>query len=214
MSKAYDTYCQTVRSVEIFSSVYKDCVKKNPTSGTNYDDLLRGEYVLLVSAYETYLHQLISEKIFDDIETAESVKKSDASDAALLDFYLRQLDYFQNAEDKKEEVANDFQVTTLLKMESVSSAFRLMLKIENFKEKLFDKGKFNTDFENNYNGVIERRNQIVHESDMDNKTRLKRTISVKDISDLKQTLCSIIETIENNIDLWYSQAKLAGVLKR
>lgn len=207
MSKAYETYCQTIESVETISSVYKDCIKNNPDAGTKYDDLLRGEYVLLVSAYEFFFHSLLLEKEYhlDKIDNLiHSLKENRAVAALTLASLLSMgIDDLK----KSHEIVNHYVGT--LYLDNIAKHIDDKFKIPDIKEKLEEATTYTfEELKNILSEILSRRHRIVHATDIETITGERMDISLDDVIRVRNWLHFYVDTIENNIDLWIQDSKL------
>lgn len=211
-TKAYNTFKQNVESADVLSLIYSS-VEEDIETMPSYKELLRSEYVLLVSAFDTYFHHLILEKLAENLnkekEHADLLKANKDIISVALGALCDML-FVSTAEDKYSSANTHLNNVTLQRIVKIENALYHQLNISNFRDKFMKEALLpNYDFDEvlNLEDIIDRRDKIVHESDIDPDTRRKRDISDGDIRCLKDTLELIVEGTDIHIDKWIQESK-------
>ena len=195
MSTEKTLFDDQVNSLRTLSSIY-EFMQQNAIH-MDSDALLRAEYVLLVSSFDNYIHNIVRRKIGEDFFASRSLSNdlcisievfqlmrqdgTESGQRSLLDSYLNKLlskDSFQSP--KSVEYALGLIGINRI-WSGVASSFGDTA--ENIKNRLAL--------------IVQRRNQIAHEADVDSSTGIARSISIATVKD-----CRIFfQTFVNAIDV-------------
>lgn len=197
MSTEKALFDDQVNSLQTLSSIYGFMKQNAPHMDA--DALLRAEYVLLVSSFDNYIHNIVRRKIGEDFFAPKSLPKdfcisievfqlmrleaTESGQKALLDSYLNKLlskDSFQSP--KSVEYALGLIGINKVWSE-VTSAFSDTA--QNIKNRLAL--------------IVQRRNQIAHEADVDSSTGISRTISMETVKDCRIFLQTFVNAIDAQI---------------
>jgi hypothetical protein len=212
-SKAYETFQKNIESADILSVVYNSYENKGfVDSCPDYKELLRGEYVLLVSAFETYFHHLIFEKLKNDVDFYKSLEENNDNVSIAMSALCKMLGFTDNANTKYQSAQKDLSKVTIQKLKKIAVVLSERLDIADFQKKFMNASIGNDeDFENAISeiisDIINRRHQIAHESDIIEATGKKREIDNGTIIGAKDLLGYVVNVIDCNIDDWIIEAK-------
>lgn len=198
MSSERDFFQQQACSLKNLSSMYQYLRRSAPHMES--DNLLRAEYVLLVSAFDNYLHnivrRIIREKFFSSKTLTENLSLS-----------INEIQSICTEEDRlTREQLLDGALRRILKL----SSFQGPKSVE-FALKLIDISKIWTVASQKFGMsaekvkkqlslLVDRRNQIAHESDVDYFAGEAREIDQKTVDTCRDFLETLIEVIDAEID--------------
>ena len=194
MSTEKTLFDEQVGSLQMLSSVYS-YMKQNAIH-MDTDALLRAEYVLLVSSFDSYIHNIVRRKICDNFFTSDHLPEdlgvsievvrlmredgTESGQKLLLDSYLNKL-LSKDAYQSPKSIDYALGLIGINRIWSASvSTFGDAA--ENVKKRMAL--------------IVQRRNQIAHEADIDSSTGLPRTISletVRECATFLQTLVGVID---------------------
>jgi len=166
MDKIIDLFRENIQRINDLHKIYH-VVSKSTTHIINATDILRAELVLVVSAFDFYIHGLVREGMIDVFEgnriETSSFKKVNISLESVQDAIHNPLsiDWLRN------EIINKHSWQSFQRTEKVSEAIHLISDTELWNEvanKLNDDPKY---IKNKLNLIIDRRNKIAHEADID-----------------------------------------------
>lgn len=196
MTNAYTKFESNIASASILERIFEYLSKK--TLPFEPDELLRAEYVMLVGAFDCYVHDFVRERMVMAFKTPSTIpdKTRDykVSLGVMMDIIsetnpISQMQMLEN-EIKKTESAFSYQS---------SSSVEYVLGMVGFKKiwtTLWSKNDAATK-KNQLNLIVRRRNQIAHEADMDYATNTKNIISLSDVVDAKDFLTDMTKRIDN-----------------
>ena len=154
--------------------------------------LLRAQFVLIVSALDTYVHTLVINKIID------SFFSSDQEIDIQIDIPLSLAFEIENAnDDEKKEKLYSFLIKKLSKdsfqsRKSIEYAFAI-IGINKIWSQLGEKMNMKSDdVKNTLAIIVNRRNKIAHESDWNNITGSYEDIEVDDVLQCKKFIDSLV----------------------
>lgn len=216
MSREKDFFDQQVASLGSLASIYervdwdKDCF-----SNLNKDHLLRSEFILIVSAFDNYLHNIVRRKITESFfSTAplpdkmnlempvrifqELMGGTDDTDTDARTETRRQL--FDSALRKQlsessfqsprsvEYAAGLLQIVQLWK--TVASAMNVAAHTNSYTPE---------NVRNQLALIVQRRNQIAHEADIVPGSLEMREIDTQTVSDCRIFLTRLADSIDNQV---------------
>lgn len=194
MSIEKTLFDEQVSSLQMLSSVYS-YMKQNAIY-MDTDALLRAEYVLLVSSFDSYIHNIVRRKIRDNFFSSDHLPEdlgvsievvrlmredgTESGQKLLLDSYLNKL----LSKDSYQSPKSIDYALGLIGINKIWSASVSTFgdTAENVKKRMAL--------------IVQRRNQIAHEADIDSSTGLPRTIlleTVKECGTFLQTLVGVID---------------------
>lgn len=196
MSSEKIFFDQQIASVHSLSSVHQFLVGNAPTMDASL--LLRSEYVLIVSAFDSYLHGIVRRKLSENffnstpLSTALSLPIADYAaihnetdimiQRQLLDVALRK----QLEKDSYQSPTSVEYALNLIGVKRIWSASSSAFAdtAENIKKRLAL--------------IVQRRNQIAHESDME-PTGVQRSINQQTVDDCRDFFNLLVAIIDSQI---------------
>lgn len=196
MTKAYVKFEANISSASVLERIYEYLSKK--TLPFEPDELLRAEYVMVVSAFDCYVHDYVRErmvKAFNNPSTmSDKTRDYKISLGVMMDIMnepnpISRMQLLENA-IKKAESAFSYQS---------SSSVEHVLGLVGFKK------IWTTMFGSPTGGakksqldlVVRRRNQIAHEADMNYATNTKNAIALTDVVEAKAFLVDLSQHIDS-----------------
>ena len=197
MSNEKTLFDEQVNSLQTLSSMYG--FMKQSTVHMDLDALLRAEYVLLVSSFDNYIHDIVRRKICDKFFASDPLTEdlsisievfrlmradgTETGQRSLLDSYLNRL-LSKDAFQSPKSIEYALGLIGISKIWAAST------------------GAFGDTAENIKNRmalIVQRRNQIAHEADIDRSTGLPRTISIDTVKDCRTFLQVFVGAIDAQI---------------
>lgn len=195
MTNAYSKFEANIASASILERIYEYLSTK--TLPFEPDELLRAEFVMLVSAFDCYVHDYVRGRMVDAFNNPSSManktREYKVSLGVMMDIMnesnpISQIQLLEN-EIKRTESKNSYQS---------SSSVELVLGLIGVK-KIWITLWGQTDAESKKNQldiIVRRRNQIAHEADIDYVSNSKNAIALSDIIDAKNYLVEISKRID------------------
>ncbi|MBQ8066573.1 MAG: hypothetical protein IJ200_13080 [Prevotella sp.] len=197
MSKALDIYKKSISSTHSLSEMYAYMEKQ--VVPFDIMNLLRAEYVMIVSAFDTYFHNCVLLQMLEMFGGSKNKSKGFenfeiplSTICAILedDNPITRTGLLQNAIRKINE--NDsFQGP-----QSIEYATSLMGLKGIWKRLSEELGLSCDSIKTELSLIIRRRNQIAHESDIDYDTGEKREMLLDDVARARKFLTMIVEQID------------------
>ena len=190
MTNAFAKFESNIASAAILERIYEYLSKK--TLPFEPDELLRAEYVMVVSAFDCYVHDYVRERMVQAFKTpslmTDKTREYKVSLGVMMDIMnetnpISQMQLLENA-IKKAESAYSYQSSTSVEH---------VLGLVGFK-KIWTAmyGKTDTGArKSQLDLVVRRRNQIAHEADMNYVTNTKNAITLQDVLDAKAFLVDL-----------------------
>lgn len=190
-----------------YAALY-DYLAKNVKGIVNLEELLRSEWVMRVSAFDFYVHELVAQRALEIFEG----KRQDTLVYANFKISLKSFHLLHMAETQTERAAFfDLEVRSQLKRQTfqqpddVANGIRLFSTIELWNETVQKLGATKKTIDSatkvlkrDLSLIVARRNQIVHEGDL--KPGLPREpwpISKADIEFVKATIEKIVGAVDS-----------------
>ena len=159
--------------------------------------LLRSQFVLIVSAFDTYMHSFIINKI---METFFSSKQQFYIE---IDIPLRIVYEMKNLNiDRQKDILLGFLRNKLSKdsfqsPKSIEYAFSI-IGVRKIWTKLSDKLEMEAeDIKKMLSIIVNRRNKIAHESDWNIATGTYEDIELSDVLHCKEFICNMVDAIND-----------------
>lgn len=197
MSNEKIFFDEQVGSLRSLSSIYQ--YLQDNASLMDADALLRSEYVLIVSTFDNYLHNIVRRKIRESffasqplpqgfslpIEVCQLIRNepTESVQQGILDAALRQ----QLEKDSFQSPRSVEYALSLIKINHVWRNASTIL------------GDTPEHIRNQLALIVKRRNQIAHESDIDPSTGMLRNINLQTVIDCRGFLEKLVESIDTQI---------------
>lgn len=197
MSSEKILFDEQLNSLQTLSSIYGFIKKSAPHMDA--DALLRAEYVLLVSSFDNYIHNIVRRKIGENFFASNPMPKdfslpievfqlmrmdgTESGQKSLLDSYLNKL----LAKDSFQSPKSIEYALGLIDISKIwtAAASTFCNTADNVKNELAL--------------IVQRRNQIAHEADVDITTGLPRAISIEVVSDCRNFLQLLVKSIDTQV---------------
>lgn len=196
MTNAFAKFESNIASAAILERIYEYLSKK--TLPFEPDELLRAEYVMVVSAFDCYVHDYVRERMVNAFKKpslmADKTREYKVPLGIMIDIMnesnpISQIQLLENA-IKKAESAYSYQS---------SSSVEHVLCLVGFKKiwtAMYGSPCGGTK-KKQLDIIVRRRNQIAHEADMNYVTNTKNTISLSDVVDAKAFLVDLSQHIDS-----------------
>lgn len=195
MTNAFVKFKSNIASASILERIF-EYLSQN-TMPFEPDELLRAEFVMLVSAFDCYVHDYVRERMvgaFDNpLVMSDKTREYKVSLGAMMDIMnesnpILKMQLLGN-EIKKIESSNSYQSST-----SVEHALGL-IGFKKIWTSLYGKTVANAK-KKQLDLIVRRRNQIAHEADIDYVTNQKNPICLADVTDAKKFLYDMVGLID------------------
>lgn len=184
-----------VRSLADLDSIYEFLSQQAPS--LNGSAILRAKYVLIVSAFDTYIHAIVEEKIIGGFGKESSCELSKLN-IPLNNAYdiicaneptLKEQLFAQTIKStlSKYSYQSPRNVENALQIIGISHIWRMA---KNYLDMSAE------DIQKKLSIIVQRRNQIAHESDFDDVSMQFREIKKSDVEEVTWFLSRLVEVIE------------------
>ena len=197
MIQAKSNFDRNLSYVNDIGSIYDEVVRLAPTLTTQASQLLRSQFVLLVSALDTYIHDIVRIGILQVYQGVRPVSKNlgklsftyndlselEAQSPMMKTPTLEQIIRRINSEDSYQSSKSIEYALGLIGITGIWSKLspRLMMQPDEIKTKL--------------DLIVRRRNQIAHESDYNPITGEQQNINKDELDTTKAFICLLIDAI-------------------
>jgi hypothetical protein len=195
MTKAYSLYISNSKYNRDLDALYEYIQRTSPDFDAS--QLLRSEYALIISSFDKYVHDVVREKMLDNffnknIEIDNRLELSIYKVKSLLD---------EPNQINRELLFDSYirEKTTKLSFQSPQSidkalSFIGLKKIWSHLEPIM--GQSASDIQEQLAIIVNRRNKIVHEADIDSVTNTLTNIDLASVNFCHNFINSLIEAIE------------------
>ena len=178
-------------------SIYDEVVRLAPTLVTQASQLLRSQFVLLVSALDTYIHDIVRIGILQEYQGIRPVSRG-LSKLSLTYNDLSELESqppMMKTPTMEQIIRRINSVDSFQSSKSIEYAMGL-IGITGIWSKLSSSLAVNAeDIKTKLDLIVRRRNQIAHESDYNPSTGHQRGINKNEIKDIKVFICDFVNAI-------------------
>ncbi len=186
--KCLDT-CQEMNTVFLY-------LQSNHVESLNIDSILRAEFVLLVSALDFYIHQIVCHGIVQNFFSGVI----ECEEALIPISIIQQLDRATNQPDKEQilfaSLKKRLSKDSFQSSRSIEYALGL-IGIQRIWRQLSSRmGDTAENIKNTLDLIVQRRNQIAHEADIETHTGTYRPISQSTVNDCRNFLSSLVTNID------------------
>ncbi len=195
MTSAFVKFESNIASASILERIYEYLSKK--TLPFEPDELLRAEFVMLVGAFDCYVHDYVRGRMVNAFNSpatmANKTRDYKVSLGVMMDIMneTNPISRMQMLEGEIKKIESSFSYQSSTSVEHV-------LGLIGFK-KIWTTiwGKTDADpKKNQLDIIVRRRNQIAHEADMDFVTNAKNAISLTDVVEAKNYLVDLSKRID------------------
>ena len=206
MSKAYSTYTDNVSSAyQLHRIAYEQSA-----SGMEYDvsELYRSELMLIVSAFDTYFHDILADIQTNRILKSKTWKRYMKCRYGFTPHLAKSLKRETNKGIRQQRIRkallNNLHRYTYQKSKAISNGFA-HCKIYDIWRQISQNWEeyIEADIKIKLDAIIKERNQIAHQAHIDPKTNEKRPISEKDVNKAKDFLTEIVKRVDTIVEERY-----------
>lgn len=201
MTKPIVTFRESVESVRALHSLHFSLCKLLPA--IDLSEILRAEVVLMVSAFDCFVHGVVRKGIVD-IFYSRRVGSTKSDDFSIPMKMVKQL-LIADKDEEREELL-DVCVNKILSKNSyqspscLESALSLISINKIWKSIKDDMEMPPEDIKNKLGIIVARRNKIAHESDIKNHMdNTKQEINREDVDDIIDFIVKLVESIDNQL---------------
>lgn len=194
MSREKDFFESHITSLQNLTLIY-NYIHRN-ASLIDARPILRAEYVLIVSAFDNYLHQIVRRKIRDSFFVGEPISPD-------LEMSLNVFQLINNEEDKNvQKEILDTELRKVLEKDSYQSPRSVeyalnLINIQRIWNRVADLMEDSAqNIKNRLSLIIKRRNQIAHEADIEYSTSLPRDIEEQTVQDCREFMIKLVSSID------------------
>ncbi len=198
MSKEKEFFERHIISLQNLTLIYRYIHNNAPL--IEAEPILRAEYVLIISAFDNYLHQIVRKQIRDSFFVGKPISTD-------LELPMSVFQMINNEDDErsKKEIL-DSELRKVLEKDSYQSprGVEYALNLINIT-KIWAKvsclmGDSANNIKNRLSLIIKRRNQIAHEADIEYSTDSPRDIDEQTVRDCREFLLNLVTSIDSLIE--------------
>lgn len=199
MIQGLNNFNQNLSQVRQYGALYDLIVQHLPVLTAHADSLLRAEWVMAVSSFDTYIHDIVRIGIMQIYHgTRPSCNGCDAYPMSFKT--LKQVESFTSSTDK--DIALESEIRKINEKDSYQSPKSIeyamsLIGISNIWTRVsLAMGMSANDVKLKLGLIVKRRNKIAHESDFDYLSASQISITKNDVDDV----VSFIERLVNAIN--------------
>jgi hypothetical protein len=205
MNSPLELFNKNIESIRKLSEIYNLIVSNNVVKKIDAEEILRAEIVLVVSAFDTFMHDLVREKIVNSF-FEDSYEEIDFTKVDVTGECLKKIFEAKTSNEKKiiltEEIRRLHSLNSYQSPKSVEYAIGI-LNIKKIWSKLAEKFQSIPKY-SVYNGenikrelslIIDRRNKIAHESDYNPINYEKYAIERSDVDTVLDFTITLVNSI-------------------
>lgn len=201
MNQLINQFRDNIQQIKNIHEVYQ-FLNKQTTNLLNFDDVLRSEVVLILSALDFYIHELVRKGMLEIYQgnrmETKSFKNFNISMSTLKNINNNQESI--NLIDSEIRLRNGFK--SFQQSDKIAEAVRLISEIKLWKEVGQQLGLDSSDVKNQLNLIVDRRNKIAHEADMNPAyPNIKWDIDETLVKEIIDFISKIVETIHNVVNV-------------
>lgn len=196
-TRAKQSFDYVIRTLTDLDSVYDFLFQNAPS--LNGTAILRAKYVLVVSAFDTYIHSIIEEKIMDIFS------KECSYDLSRVNIPL---DSFHNIICENNPILKEQLFLNALRATLSKYSYQAPRNVENalqiigithiWRTAKDFMGMSADDIQKKLALIVQRRNKIAHESDFDSVSMQFAELKKADVEDVTEFLCLLVEIIDTS----------------
>lgn len=192
---------QNIERARNIHSIYLT-LNKSTTDVIDVSDLLRSELVLIVSAFDYYVHEIVRQGMLEVFQ-GKRVETSAFGNFTVSLQHLREAISNESIFDWLEKkIIEKNSWKSFQKAENVADVIRLISEIKLWVEVSNKFGKNPQEIKSTLNLIVDRRNKIAHEADMDPSfPGIRWPIDEKMVEDAINFIEAIVVTIDDLIKL-------------
>jgi hypothetical protein len=195
MSNQREIFNKNIEQVLIIDSIFK--YMESQVTAFDISELLRAEFVLIVSALDYYIHGVVRDGLIDQLNSTDNCNANNLC----IPFSTVKVLLHINSKEEQKRVLNE-QIKNITSKDSYQAPRAIekalsMIDVKKVWTKISDfSGKSAVDIRDTLSIVINRRNKIAHEADIDFLTGEKTIITPSDIKECLEFVTEFIDAIE------------------
>jgi len=199
MSNALDIFKKNIDSINSLGSIYM-YFENNKVKALDFSEILRAEYVLLVSAFDHFIHEVVKEGMLKIFEGSKSANKNFDN----FSITLKTLNLILSAEHQHEKKAIlDGEIKKITAKDSYQSPSSVekalnLIDINNIWSIVSPHmGISPKDIKDQLALIVNRRNKIAHEADFDTLIGAKNPIDRLLVDEVKTFLTKLVYSVHS-----------------
>lgn len=197
MSSEKDFFDEQIGSLTSLSAIYQ--YLKDNAGMMDADALFRSEYVLIVSTFDNYLHNIVRRKLREAFFNAQPLPSDFSLSMEVCQMLRNEPIELNQKQILDVALRRSLEKDSFQSPKSVEYALSLIKIKHIWKTASIATGKSAEHIKNQLALIVKRRNQIAHESDIDFATSSLRSISEQDVIECRNFLRELIEVIDTQI---------------
>jgi len=199
MQSAKVHFEQNIIRVKNLGAIY-DSINLQTTPILDLSDILRAQYVMLVSALDHFIHELIR---FGMLEIYNGNRRATKEFKEFIFSTDKNILFSKAIMEKKSDIWLNHQIRhrngfkSFQEADKIKEAMLLIIEVDIWKEVANILGEDVQQIKRRLNLIIDRRNQISHEADIEPTYQELRTIYIDDVKDSILFIESLVEVIFN-----------------
>lgn len=195
MTNAFTKFESNIASASILGRIFEYLSQK--TLPFEPDELLRAEFVMLVSAFDCYVHDFVRERMVGAFNNpsvmADKTREYKVSLGAMMDIMneTNPISRMQLLENEIKKIESNYSYQSSITVEHALG----LIGFKKIWTTLYGNSVANAK-KNQLDLIVRRRNQIAHEADIDYATNQKNTICLSDVTDAKDFLYDMVKRID------------------
>jgi len=199
MQSAKVHFEQNIIRVKNLGTIYES-INLQTTPSLDLSDILRAQYVMLVSALDHFIHELVR---FGMIEIYNKNRKATKKFQEFIFSTKKDILFKKAIMEEKSDVWLNHQIRyrngfkSFQEADKIQEAMFLIIDTDIWKEVADNLDNDINQIKRRLNLIIDRRNQISHEADIEPTYQELRTIYIDDVQDSILFIESLVEVIFN-----------------
>lgn len=176
-----DEFNKNINSIKERLELYRKLAKDNVLIAT--DDMFRLEIVMLISAVDYYIHEIVKEGIIQIFNNEREETKGYNSFVISLQCVKKALKNPESVDWLKEEISFRNKIVSFQKFDKIKNAIAIITNnskniFRNIAKKM---NKDNEGLEKELNKIIDRRNNIAHQCDIQSGAKKRTSINYGEV---------------------------------
>lgn len=200
MNTPYSSFEKNIESIKMLDNIHK--YFSNQLHAIDLSEILRAELVLIVSAFDCYIHDIVKTGMLEIFKGQRNENKK-YNDFSIPLSYVQQIIQAENDTEKSQ------LIEVAIKKVNCKDSFQSPSSIENSLQLISIKNIWTliktelsmepSDIKHKLGLIVNRRNKIAHEADLDSITGEKTEILSDDIADCLNFITKLTKSIDNQV---------------
>ena len=207
MKSPLDSYNDSLESVRSLHALHNHLCNLLPAM--DLSEILRAEVVLIVSAFDCYIHEIVRCGFLRLFKGVDDCKNTKFNEFSIPITTVKQMLEVTTDEEKMQIL--DISIKKILSKDSyqsptsIENALQLISIKKIWSSIKEDMGMSSMDIKRKLGLIINRRNKIVHEADKNNSIDTsKNVIERDDVDDIMQFISNLVKSIDKQITMMAS----------